>query len=154
MEYIGGPKPAGCIFCDHSRAPADRDRENLVLARGRDVFVMLNRYPFSNGHLMLAPFAHVGEFSALSPAQRSALAEAVAACQTVLHEAMHPEGFNVGMNQGACAGAGFPGHIHLHVVPRWDGDTNFMPVVADLKVMPQHLSRVFDQLRDPMQGKV
>jgi ATP adenylyltransferase len=141
------PKP-GCIFCTQ---PAEgRDEEYHVLQRGEHCFVMLNLYPYSNGHLMVAPYQHIGSLEELDAAT---LAEMMALAQLAikaLRLAMNPDGFNMGFNQGKVAGAGFAEHIHFHVVPRWNGDTNFMPVLADIKVMPEHIDTVYQQLKEAL----
>lgn len=141
------PKP-GCIFCTQ---PAEhRDEEYHILYRGERCFMMLNLYPYSNGHLMIAPYQHIG---ALEKLDASTLAEMMAQAQLALkalRRAMNPDGFNMGFNQGKVAGAGFEDHIHFHIVPRWSGDTNFMPVLADIKVMPEHLDNVYHQLKEAL----
>ncbi|HWP34399.1 MAG TPA: HIT domain-containing protein [Thermodesulfobacteriota bacterium] len=145
MEYVGGAHDAGgCLFCD---ALADADAaKRLVLWRGPLAFVMLNRYPYAHGHLMIAPVTHVADPAGLTPAEGQELMRLVGECTRRLTEAMAPHGFNVGMNLGRVAGAGVEGHLHLHVVPRWNGDTNFMPVLADVRVMPQHLADTYAAL--------
>ena len=134
-----------CIFC---AKPAQEDDEaNLIVHRGGRCFVILNLFPYTNGHLMVAPYEHVGslpELNAETTAEMMALAQASIA---VLEEAYEPHGFNVGFNQGRVAGAGVEHHIHMHVVPRWGGDTNFMPVLADTRVMPQSLAQSYEALR-------
>jgi ATP adenylyltransferase len=134
-----------CIFCTK---PAEEDDEtNLIVHRGERCFVILNRFPYTNGHLMIAPYEHV---AALPDVDAEALAEMMALAQramTVLGEAYGPDGYNAGINQGRVAGAGYEGHIHLHVVPRWAGDTNYMPVLADTRVMPQSLEESYEALR-------
>ena len=133
----------GCIFC---AKPAEDDRENLIVHRGERCFVILNLYPYTNGHLMVAPFEHVAGLEDL-PAETTA--EMMALGQRaieVLKAAYEPHGFNVGFNQGRVAGAGVEHHIHMHVVPRWGGDTNFMPVLGDTRVMPQTLDQTYETL--------
>jgi ATP adenylyltransferase len=143
------PPPPGCIFCTQ---PAEqRDEEHHILYRGEHCFMMLNLYPYNNGHLMIAPYRHVG---ALESLEAATLAELMAQAQLALKAlrlAMNPDGFNMGINEGKVAGAGFADHIHFHVVPRWNGDTNFMPVIADVKVMPEHLDNVYRQLKDALE---
>ncbi len=122
------------------------DARYHILHRGEHCFMMLNLYPYNNGHLMVAPYNHVGALDQLSP---EILADMMAQAQLALkaiQRSMKPHGFNMGMNQGKVAGAGFADHIHFHIVPRWDGDTNFMPVLADIKVMPEHLDAVYQKL--------
>ena len=133
-----------CIFC--AKPAADDDRTNLIVHRGERCFVILNLFPYTNGHLMVAPYEHVGSIQAIEP---DTTAEMMALSQraiTILEDAYEPHGFNVGFNQGRVAGAGVEHHIHMHVVPRWGGDTNFMPVLADTRVMPQTLEQTYDAL--------
>ncbi|HEV7400015.1 MAG TPA: HIT domain-containing protein [Solirubrobacterales bacterium] len=134
-----------CIFC--VKQAEDDDEANLIVHRGRRAFVILNLYPYTNGHLMVAPYEHTGRFQDLpveTTAEMMALAQAAIAR---LEQVYEPHGFNVGLNQGRAAGAGVEHHIHLHVVPRWGGDTNFMPVIADTKVMPQTLEQSYEALK-------
>jgi ATP adenylyltransferase len=145
MAYVGAAKTAGeCIFCAALRGDP---REQLLLGTTPASLVMLNRYPYQNGHLMIAPRRHTAELGSLPAAEHSDLAETLRRTIASLGEVLRPEGFNVGMNLGACAGAGVLDHLHWHVVPRWSGDTNFMPVLADVRVMPQHLLETRERLR-------
>jgi ATP adenylyltransferase len=133
-----------CIFC--AKPGGDDDRASLIVHRGERCFVILNLFPYTNGHLMVAPYEHIASFQELSP---ETIAEMMALAQRAmarLEEVYDPHGYNVGINQGRVAGAGVEHHIHLHVVPRWGGDTNFMPVIADTKVMPQTLEQSYDAL--------
>jgi ATP adenylyltransferase len=133
-----------CIFC--AKPAEDADAENLIVHRGERCFVILNLYPYTNGHLMVAPFEHVGRIQDI---QAETTAEMMALAQraiSVLQAKYEPHGFNVGFNQGRVAGAGVEHHIHMHVVPRWGGDTNFMPVLADTRVMPQTLEQTYEAL--------
>lgn len=139
------PPPPGCIFC--TQPAAQRDDEYHILYRGERCFMMLNRYPYNNGHLMIAPFQHVGSISLLDTETLTELMTQAQLALKAIHLAMNPDGFNMGINEGKVAGAGFDEHMHYHVVPRWNGDTNFMPVVADIKVMPEHLDNVYKQLK-------
>jgi ATP adenylyltransferase len=144
IGYIEGPKAEGCIFC--ACVNAEDDEKNLVVHRGGRCFVILNRYPYNNGHVMVVPYAHEATIEAVD---RETLAELMAFTQlslAVLRGAMHPGGFNIGINQGVAAGAGVADHVHLHVVPRWAGDTNFMPVLGETRVMPQSLESVYQVL--------
>jgi ATP adenylyltransferase len=145
MEYIVGEKPKGCIFC--AKAAEDHDPENLILLRGRTCFVMMNRYPYNNGHLMVAPYVHVDSPTKLSPEAQLDMMALVNICIEVLQQAMSPDGFNVGMNLGASAGAGIKDHIHMHIVPRWVGDTNFMPVLAETHVIVEALEQSYAKLK-------
>ncbi len=128
-------------------AAANDDEANLILWRGTHVFVLMNRYPYNNGHLMVIPFRTVDAYDALTDAERYELSDAIAACMGWLKAALHPEGFNVGINQGEAAGAGIPDHLHVHVVPRWSADTNFMPVTAATKVIPEALTETYQKLK-------
>jgi ATP adenylyltransferase len=148
MEYIGGPPQPGCLFCRVLQAPPAEDRANLVLWRPGDAVVLLNRYPYNPGHLMVAPARHDGDLAALSPESSGALFSALQRSLRVLESVLTPGGFNVGANLGRAAGAGIPDHAHLHVVPRWDGDTNFMPVLSEVKVVNEHLDRTWEKLSD------
>jgi ATP adenylyltransferase len=144
MAYIGGPRTPGCIFC----AATDGDpRERLLLGTTPASVVMLNRYPYQSGHLMVAPRRHTADLAGLAADEHADLAETLRRTLASLSGALRPEGMNVGMNLGSCAGAGVLDHLHWHVVPRWNGDTNFMPVLADVRVMPQHLLDTYDRLR-------
>ena len=147
MEYIGGEQRPGCLFCRVLENPDDKDSE-LVVWRQEGAIVLLNRFPYNPGHAMVAPAAHVGDLEALDDAQTTDLMRAVKRTIAVLKGVMSPEGFNIGANAGRVAGAGIPDHIHLHVVPRWNGDTNFMPVLADVKVVNEHLLQTAAKLRE------
>jgi ATP adenylyltransferase len=144
LEYVEGPPPGGCIFCDKPSLGADRAA--LIVARWETCYAILNRFPYNNGHLMLAPFRHEAELSGLEPKERYELADKVALAGEALKRAFAPDGLNVGLNLGAAAGAGVAGHLHWHIVPRWHGDTNFMPVLADTKVIPQALEKTWEIL--------
>jgi ATP adenylyltransferase len=147
MAYIdsGGKQPEGCIFC--TKAAESNDEENLILYRAEHCFVLMNLFPYNNGHLMIAPYAHVPSIEALDPAILTDLMTTAQICLKALGEAMHPQGYNMGINQGTVAGAGIADHVHFHIVPRWNGDTNFMPVLADTKVMPDYLQNTYRQIK-------
>lgn len=136
--------PAGCIFC--IAASNDNTRETLTLFRTADALVMLNRYPYTNGHLMVAPIAHEARLFESTDASLRALIRLTAEAQRVLSDVYHPDGFNVGMNFGTVAGAGVADHYHLHIVPRWNGDSNFMTVTARTRLVPEELDVTFDKL--------
>jgi len=144
MSYVtgdGGQRAGGCIFCD---LPAQGDdRAVYILHRGRLAYVIMNRFPYNNGHLMVVPYAHVARLPDLAPDAAAEVVELTRRSQSIVQAAMGPHGFNVGMNQGSAAGAGIEEHLHLHLVPRWVGDTNFMPAIGDTRVMPQHLDDTF-----------
>jgi ATP adenylyltransferase len=148
LEYVtdaSKDSEAECIFC--SKPAEDDDEANLIVHRGERCYVILNKFPYTNGHLMVAGYEHVAtlpELDAETTAEMMALAQRA---MVVLDEKYGPQGYNVGINQGRTAGAGYEGHIHLHVVPRWAGDTNYMPVLADTRVMPQTLEQSYEALR-------
>ncbi len=145
MEYILAPKPADeCIFCD--KPAAGDDRENLIVCRGKQAFVMMNLYPYNNGHVLIAPYRHVPEFDDLEPEVQLEMLNLVSRAMSIMRQEMQAGGFNFGANIGAAAGAGIEPHIHLHLVPRWSGDTNFMPVVGGAKVQVQSLRETRDLL--------
>lgn len=147
MEFIAGEKPKGCIFCLFpAEIGEENDRKNLVVARTASSFVMLNKYPYNSGHVMVIPRRHGADLSALTEAELLDLQKLLQLSVEVIREAYSPDGFNIGMNLGHVAGAGIPDHLHHHVVPRWSGDTNFMPVLAETKVLIEHLSRTQERL--------
>jgi ATP adenylyltransferase len=147
MMYIRGlDKSDGCFLCAAGRDSA-RDEENFVVWRGQEAFCIMNRFPYNNGHLLVAPYCHEATLSALTCQTRAALIEGLTAMQKLLERVLTPDGFNVGINLGRVAGAGVADHLHLHIVPRWDGDTNFMPVISDTKVVPQALSDLYAKLK-------
>ena len=137
MEYIEGPKDDECIFCV---------RRDYVVTEGERCFVMLNAFPYTNGHVMVSPYEHVPSLEELDDATLLELMTLVRRSLGAIRDAYGPEGFNVGVNEGKVAGAGIEEHVHMHVVPRWGGDTNFMPVLADTRVMPQTLEQTYDAL--------
>jgi len=145
MEYILQEKPSGCIFCDKPKQ--DRDRENLILHRGAGCFVIMNFYPYNNGHLMIVPYRHIADLAALTAAEQSEMMTLLGRCTTILTQQLKPHGFNIGMNLGRTAGAGIDDHLHFHIVPRWNGDTNFMPVTGHTKVLSQGLQESWDSLK-------
>jgi len=148
MEYIRSAvaeEPDGCFFCE-ALAKSD-DEATLILARGELAFVILNAYPYNPGHLMVASNRHVGDLEELTPEEMADAGALLRRSIRALRESSNPDGFNVGMNLGRVAGAGIPGHLHWHVVPRWNGDTNFMPVVGETKVLPELLSETYGRLR-------
>jgi len=137
MAYISGAdRPEGCAFC---AAPGLVEGESLVVARGEQVFAVLNLYPYNPGHLLVCPYRHVADYTELTGAETAELAAFTQRAMRVIRHASSPHGFNLGMNQGAVAGAGIAAHLHQHVVPRWGGDGNFMPVIGRTKVLPQLL---------------
>ena len=145
LEYLMEPKVDGCVFC-HAAA-GDDDRENLVLLRGAAAFLILNRFPYNNGHFMVVPYVHVPSLEDLDETVLTEMMRLLKRGLRALRTVMSPEGFNVGANLGQVAGAGIEDHVHLHAVPRWAGDTNFMPVVGDMRVVPQTWMQTYDDLR-------
>ena len=145
LEYVAGDaKSEQCVFC---AKPAAGDDAALIVHRGPSCYVMLNLYPYSNGHLLIAPYRHLAEPGELDATERAEMWELLDGAMTALRGSISPHGFNAGFNLGSAAGAGVEQHLHLHVVPRWSGDTNLMPVLADVKVMPEHLSRTLERVR-------
>jgi ATP adenylyltransferase len=144
MRYLTGSKAQGCILCEKLRE--GNDRENLVVHRGERAFICLNLYPYSNGHLMVSPYEHVSSVEMLDDATQLDLMRQVTVGMRLLRHVMNPSGFNVGINIGRSAGAGVDDHVHIHVVPRWDGDTNFMPVIGETRVLPELLETTRDKL--------
>jgi ATP adenylyltransferase len=145
-EYVtSAGEGEGCIFCDHL-AQGD-DRAARILYRGDQAFVILNAFPYNTGHLMVAPLRHVGDICELAGDERNEMMSLTSESIAIIRSAMKAHGFNVGMNLGTVAGAGIPGHIHMHVVPRWGGDTNFMPVVGRTKVLPEMIDQTDEKLR-------
>jgi len=153
MEYIDGigkEAEKECIFC--AKPAQDRDDENFILHRGKSVFLLLNTFPYTNGHLLAAPYRHTADLADLSEEEARELLAAAALGVKALQEAMRPDGFNLGMNLGRSAGAGIADHLHLHIVPRWSGDTNFMAACGEIKVIPESLSATLQKLRQALAG--
>jgi len=146
MAYIGAEPDPGCLFCRVFAEP-DRDAENLVLWREPAALVMLNKFPYNSGHLLVAPVRHTGDFTGLEPTELADLSATLQRAVRLLQEVMAPDGFNLGANLGKTAGAGIPDHVHFHAVPRWNGDTNFMPVLGETKVINEHLAVTAAKLR-------
>ena len=160
MDYLWTPwryrymadaaKNDRCIFCD-ALAVAD-DQESLIVRRGKKNFIILNRFPYTTGHVMIVPFAHVAEFSACDAETLSEMMCLAQQVQAALASAYRPEGYNLGMNLGRCAGAGVTGHLHLHVLPRWTGDANFMTTVSETRMEPEDLGVTYEKLRRALAG--
>ena len=154
MDYLWTPwryryiadasKDDRCIFCD--ALGADDDRNTLIVLRGLKNFIILNRYPYTSGHVMVVPYEHVADLSAVDPATLAEMMALTQRVQSALARTYHPEGYNLGMNLGRAAGAGVIGHLHLHVLPRWGGDANFMTVVGETRVEPEDLATTYDRL--------
>lgn len=149
MEYIkGADRFEGCIFCDLP-GHAD-DAEALVLERGELAFVVLNKFPYNTGHLMIVPFRHTAEYEALSPEEHAEISALTVRCMQALKASSAPHGFNLGVNQGTVAGAGVADHVHVHVVPRWGGDTNFTFAVGGVKVIPEALDDTYEKIKSAL----
>lgn len=144
MAYIGQDTPSGCIFCDK---PNVDEREAHVVLKGEHSFVMLNAFPYNTGHLLVAPYSHIADLAQLSDQERLEVMGMLSRSLDLLQETCQPDGFNVGVNLGRVAGAGIVDHLHWHVVPRWNGDTNFMPVLAETKVLPEALETTWEKMR-------
>jgi len=152
MTYIENhEKQAGCIFCD-AQAQAD-GAENLIAFRGKLAYVILNRYPYTSGHLMVVPFEHEPNLEVLDPAIRAEMMELTSQCMTVLRKIYTPQGFNMGANMGEAAGAGVLGHVHIHIVPRWKGDTNFMSTLGETRVLPEALEDTYQRVHKAFETK-
>ncbi|MGA8144772.1 MAG: HIT domain-containing protein [Candidatus Acidiferrales bacterium] len=160
MDYLWTPwryryiadaaKDKGCIFCD--AVAANDDAKTQIVLRGATSFVILNRYPYTTGHVMVVPFAHVADLAAAEPETLAEMMRMAQRVQIALQQAYHPDGFNLGMNLGRAAGAGVTGHLHLHVLPRWSGDANFMTVVGETRVEPEDLVTTYEKLRKALNG--
>ena len=135
----------GCIFCVFPQQ--EDDRKNHILYRGEHAYVIMNAFPYSNGHLLIPPYRHIADLSKFTDEESLEIMQIAQMCIRVLKEAANPDGLNVGVNQGTAAGAGIADHVHMHIVPRWNGDTNFMPVFADVKVIPEALETTYDKLK-------
>lgn len=147
MNYIkNADETLGCIFCDKPGKPKVKDNESYILYRGKHSFVMMNIYPYLNGHLLIAPYLHIANFEDLPAIVSHELTNLTQYSLAALRKTLTPEGFNVGMNLGRVAGAGVESHVHQHIVPRWSGDNNFMPVLSETRVMPEHLNQTYKKL--------
>lgn len=144
MAFIQGEKPRECIFC--TKPNESRDRANYILYRGRHNFIILNAYPYTSGHLMIVPYVHVASLEDLAPEVTGEMMELTKRALAAVRNVEKPEAFNVGVNIGKAAGAGIADHVHLHVVPRWAGDNNFMPVIGNARLLPETLASTYDKL--------
>ncbi len=145
INYILGPKPDGCVFCLPEQT--DTDEQRFVLHRAEHCFVIMNIYPYSNGHLMVTPYRHVSNITELEPAELHEIMDYVQKSAFVLRQAFNPQGINIGINIGEAAGAGIREHLHVHLVPRWNGDHSFMAVMAETNVIPEHLRSTYGRLK-------
>ena len=152
IDYILAPKsPATDVSLFAAIAQSSEDERNLVIARDRSCYALLNSYPYTGGHILVVPYKQAADLHELSDEELTDLLRLVRRCQQALRQVMKPDGFNLGMNLGRCAGAGITEHLHLHIVPRWNGDTNFMPILAQTTVVPQALQALAAQLRHALQ---
>lgn len=146
IDYILKQKDEGCIFC--IKPAENNDKKNLVLHRDKHCFVIMNYYPYNNGHLLVVPYRHIAELTDLSEIENKDLMDLLSRCVEVLKQKMSPHGFNIGMNLGTVAGAGVKDHLHFHIVPRWNGDTNYMPIFGHTKVISEALEKTWEKLRE------
>jgi ATP adenylyltransferase len=149
VSYIRQQKPSGCIFCDKPKE--DRDKENFILYRGNKNIIIMNAFPYNPGHLMVVPFRHICKLEDMTPEERNEHYEMVSWSVGILREVALSECFNIGMNLGRTAGAGIDDHIHTHIVPRWNGDNNFMPVIADIRIISESMEDIYERLREKFQ---
>ncbi len=147
IDFIRGEKEKRCFLCD-KKDNFNTPDEDMMIHRGEHTFVILNRFPYNSGHLMVSPYHHIGDIAELTPEEQSELMQLTIRAKETLRRLMQPQGFNIGFNLGQAAGAGVADHIHLHIVPRWNGDTNFMPVIGDTRVVPEALAQTVRIIRD------
>jgi ATP adenylyltransferase len=149
MQYIEKSlinDDSDCIFCTSS--DTSKDKGKLVLCRGKNAFVMMNKFPYNNGHLLIAPYRHIGDFPELTDAELLDMQKLLGLCIKAIKASMHPQGFNIGVNLGRVAGAGVEDHVHYHLVPRWSGDTSFLPIFGEVKVISEALDKTYDRLKE------
>ena len=149
IRYILGEREAGCFLCRKSQE--SDDAKNHIIIRDRTCFALLNTYPYNAGHLMVAPYKHTGDLDDLTEQELADLMALTRRCKQLLARAIKPEGFNIGLNLGRVAGAGVEDHVHIHIVPRWNGDTNYMPVLGDVRVLPQALDEMYQTLQKQLE---
>jgi ATP adenylyltransferase len=153
FRYVSeGVRSAGCVFCELRRQDAARDRDHLILHRGRSNFILLNLFPYTTGHVMVAPYAHVANLADLDTPTLTEMMGLTQKIEAALRASHNPEGYNLGMNLGKCAGAGVADHLHLHILPRWTGDSNFMTVTGETRVLPEDLLSTYDKLDDALRS--
>jgi len=146
MEFIMGEKPEGCLFCTKKQEPEKKDRENYILHRGATCYILLNLFPYTNGHMMIVPYQHVASLEQLDDKSLYEMMALTRASVAALNKAISPAGFNIGLNLGKAAGAGIADHLHIHVVPRWAGDVNFLSVLGETRLIPEALDDTYDKL--------
>ncbi|MDD5599922.1 MAG: HIT domain-containing protein [Victivallaceae bacterium] len=154
IEFIRGDKDGSCFLCGNEQNNPDAAGNSLVVYRGKTCYVIVNRFPYNSGHLMAAPYRHTGDIEDLTAAERYELMDLCIDCKKVLKTALSPDAFNVGFNLGHAAGAGLEDHLHLHIVPRWNGDTNFMPVLADTRCVPEAIEATAELLRKTWEKEI
>ncbi len=152
IDYVLGEKPGDCVMC--RAADEDHDQDNLIIHRGKRCYIMLNRYPYNNAHLMIVPFAHLNSISDLDKETWRELCALIPICERAYHESYHVDGINVGINLGSAAGAGIAEHLHVHMVPRWQGDSNFMSVVAGVRVIPEAFEESCSKLKSAIEQQI
>ncbi|GAB6161431.1 HIT domain-containing protein [Desulfothermus naphthae] len=145
IEYILGPKPDECVFC--IKDILDEDEERLILWRGKFCFVIMNKFPYSSGHIMVTPYRHVYSLDELNPEELNEMMLVMSKCVTILKKVFNPHGINIGLNIGEAAGAGIEEHLHFHLVPRWKGDHSFMALFSETNVIPEHLNKTYKKLK-------
>ncbi|HUT80521.1 MAG TPA: HIT domain-containing protein [Candidatus Bathyarchaeia archaeon] len=150
LEYIKQPKENSCFICDIIKDKPEKDRENLILYRGKKAIILINKFPYISGHLMVAPLMHTADISDIPKETSDELWGLTIEAVELLKRAINPEGFNIGMNLGKVSGAGLKTHIHIHIVPRWSGDTNFMPILGDTRIISQALEDTYDLLKNQL----
>ena len=158
LHYVTGnterkPSVTGCVFCDRLAEGPERDAENYIISRGPTCFVILNAFPYNSGHVMVLPYRHLAVPGEMNAAECSEMMATAARLTDILNDVYKSDGYNIGMNVGGAAGAGIAAHLHLHLVPRWNGDTNFMPVLADVKVLPETLPQTYEKIVAAIQAR-
>jgi ATP adenylyltransferase len=148
MEYVAATrtKMDGCVFCAKCNDSPEHDRDNFLVYRGKAVFAIMNIYPYNTGHLMILPYQHVATLAEVAPDAQVEMIILTSYFTELLTDLMHPDGFNIGINMGRAAGAGIESHLHVHIVPRWSGDSNFMPVIGETRVLPEELGTTYDRI--------
>jgi len=153
INFIRSEKDTGCFLCDNNSDNSKSDEEELIVFRGETCFIILNRYPYNSGHLLIAPYRHIGDIVELDPAELHEIMDLTVLAKKVLVQTMQPDAFNAGLNLGIAAGAGIADHVHMHIVPRWNGDTNFMSIIDDVRVVPEALTVTAELLRPAFTSK-
>jgi ATP adenylyltransferase len=154
IEFIRGEKENACFLCDNEQKNLESGEEALIIYRGKTCFVIVNRFPYNSGHMMVSPYRHIGDLEKLTAEERHELMDLCVDCKKVLTAAMYPDAFNVGFNLGNAAGAGLADHLHMHIVPRWNGDTNFMPVLDDTRCVPEAIEKTAELLRNTWESEI